>query len=110
MWAAFGVDQLSYRACRSAEHAVTDRSGSRDDRAETETRKHQRVAHLADGVPRPMVQDRRERAAGGDERATLHLTRSDGTASERAVGFESAKMTGRSACHAIKRLHRQAPR
>ncbi len=71
MWAAFGVDQLSYRACRSAEHAVTDRSGSRDDRAETETRKQQRVAHLADGVPRPMVQDRRERAAGGDERATV---------------------------------------
>ena len=62
------VTRLETALGRRREHTVTNSTGLRDDSAEAQTGVQHSIIHLSDDVGYPLVSDRRERAARGDQR------------------------------------------
>ncbi len=60
--------QAGHGTRRRGEHTVADPAGSRDDRAQSQTRIQHGIIHLRDHVGHSLICDRSERAAGGDQR------------------------------------------
>ncbi len=91
---------------REQEHLVGDLARLGHDRAEAHAGEDEHVVGLADDVVVAVHADRLERAAGRDEGPAVRSRPGcrPGSASVLAVGFESGKMTGRSAWAAISRI------
>ena len=66
-----GVGESGDGVCGGGDHAVGDPAGAGDRDAEAEAGEDQRVVGLGDAIGALAADDRRERAAGGDQRPAV---------------------------------------